>query len=306
MPRNPIVLAALANGAVKGLNPVQTRALPTPGADFDTAVVTDDQDRWWTVRAPRSAAVGAALESELVLLESLSDPEKALLPFRVPTAVGSAPLEEGGRAVVYTYLDGEPLHPVELTTGAGVAAELGRALAALHEVDKDVVDSAGFPVYTAAEYRERRMVELDQAASTGQVPTPLLTRWEKGLADVARWRFQPVVIHGDLVAEHVLTDGKRITGVIDWSDAKVADPADDLAWLAVGAEDAALDTVVEAYSMARQEQPDPDLLLRARLAGELALARWLLHGTRMDDASVVDDAVQMLAELAHDVGDEPL
>jgi aminoglycoside phosphotransferase (APT) family kinase protein len=36
-----------------------------------------------------------------------------------------------------------------------------------------------------------------------------------------------VLIHGDLGAEHVLVDGDRITGVIDWGDAAIGDPAVD-------------------------------------------------------------------------------
>lgn len=34
-------------------------------------------------------------------------------------------------------------------------------------------------------------------------------------------------VHGDLGAEHVLVDGDRITGVIDWGDAALGDPALD-------------------------------------------------------------------------------
>jgi aminoglycoside phosphotransferase (APT) family kinase protein len=34
-------------------------------------------------------------------------------------------------------------------------------------------------------------------------------------------------IHGDLGAEHVFVDGDRITGVIDWGDAAIGDPAID-------------------------------------------------------------------------------
>ncbi|MBE2320793.1 phosphotransferase [Solirubrobacter sp. CPCC 204708] len=35
-------------------------------------------------------------------------------------------------------------------------------------------------------------------------------------------------IHGDLGAEHVFADGDRITGIIDWGDAAIGDPAIDL------------------------------------------------------------------------------
>jgi aminoglycoside phosphotransferase (APT) family kinase protein len=40
-----------------------------------------------------------------------------------------------------------------------------------------------------------------------------------------------VLVHGDLGAEHLLYDGTRITGVIDWSDAAVSDPELDFARL---------------------------------------------------------------------------
>ena len=86
----------------------------------------------------------------------------------------------------------------------------------------------------------------------------------------------------------------------------MADPADDLAFVAVGADERALDAVLESYAVARFEQPDRHLADRARLAGELALARWLMHGVRTEDRTVVDDAVGMLRELDSDVGEERL
>jgi aminoglycoside phosphotransferase (APT) family kinase protein len=40
-----------------------------------------------------------------------------------------------------------------------------------------------------------------------------------------------VVAHADLGAEHLLAEGTRVTGVIDWSDCTVTDPALDFARL---------------------------------------------------------------------------
>jgi hypothetical protein len=85
--------------------------------------------------------------------------------------------------------------------------------------------------------------------------------------------------------------------MLEWSEARVADPADDFAWLANGADASALESVLEAYANARRTTPDRDLARRARLAGELSLARWLLHGTTVDDDEVVRDAVAMLTDL---------
>lgn len=302
MTRSPTVLAALASAAVRGLDPVSVRAPQTVGGDMDVAVVQDDLGRRWVVRAPRRAAAGAVMESEIRLLQNLH----RRVPFSVPRVAGSAPLPEGGRCVVYPYLPGSPLHPGEIPAGPGVAPALGQALAALHDLAPELVEDAGLPVYEAEEYRLRRLSELDRAASTGSVPTSLLARWEQALEDVGTWRFVPTPVHGDLVAEHVLVEDDRVAAVLDWGEAKVADPADDLAWLAVGAEPQVLDAVLESYVMSRRDQPDRRLPERARLAGELALTRWLLHGVKLDDAGIVEDAMQMLADLEAAVGGERL
>lgn len=40
---------------------------------------------------------------------------------------------------------------------------------------------------------------------------------------------QGSLLHGDFQAEHIFTDGERITGVIDWGGARVGDPRYDIA-----------------------------------------------------------------------------
>lgn len=303
--RSPLALAALATAAVPGLQAVGTRGTTPPGADYDAALVLDSKDRVWVVRAPTNASAGALMEAERTLLAAL-EPHAATLPFAVPKAAGSVELPGEGRAVVYEQVTGSPLDPGTLETGPGLAVELGRALARLHEVPQTAVAGLGLPTYSAEEYRARRLVELDQAASSGRVPSQMLTRWEHALEDVGRWRFQPTFVHGDLVGDHVLVEGDRIAAIVDWGDAKIADPADDLAWLAVGADEAAFESVMSAYRAERSADPDPNLPVRARLAGELAIARWLMHGVHSGQPDVVDDAVSMLADLTSDVGSDPL
>jgi macrolide phosphotransferase len=199
--------------------------------------------------------------------------------------------------MVHPLLPGRPLALERLGPGPGLAADVGRATAALHQLPVSTVEDAGLPVYEAEAYRQRRLAEVDEAARTGRVPGGLLRRWERALEDVAVWRFQPTVVHGDLSSEHVLCRGERLTAVLGWSEAKVADPADDLAWLLVAAPQEAVDPILEAYNLHRTELRDRYLADRALLAGELALARWLLHGVSADDAEIVDDATAMLVEL---------
>jgi aminoglycoside phosphotransferase (APT) family kinase protein len=296
-----LALAALASAAVPGLDPVFVADPDVAGMDFDVAVVTDDRQRRWVVRAPRRAAASAVLDVERALLPLLA----TRLPVPVPLPAGYADLPGGGRAVVYRYLEGQPLDPATLTPGPGLAAHVGQVLAALHDTPPDLVEDMGLPAYEADEYRQRRLAEVDRAAATGAVPTALLGRWERALEQVAQWRFAATLVHGDLSGEHLLVDAGRVSGVVDWDEARVADPADDLAFVTVGAPEHVVDTVLEAYAQARAEPPDRHLLTRAGLAAELALARWLLGGVDADDAGVVDQASAALRDLAARLDDGP-
>ncbi len=298
MPRSPLTLAALATVAIPGMDAYDVRRSAQAGGDYDVAVVVDSERRRWVVRAPVHPAAGACLEAETALLELLAEQVDARrVPFAAPRPAGFAQLPEGGRAVVHREVQGRPLRIDALAAGPGLSASLGRAIAALHELPVEMVENAGLPTYDAASYRARRLAEVDEAARTGKVPPALLRRWEERLEDVAVWRFQPTVVHGDLSADHVLSDGRSVTGILAWGDTQVADPADDLAWLVVAAPEDAVESIMEAYQLRRTELTDPHLVDRAMLAGELALARWLLYGVRSGRSDVVDDAVQMLEEL---------
>ncbi len=302
MDRSPAFLAALASSAVPGLDPVSVEALPsTPEQSFDVAFVRDAEHRTWVVRAPRTDVAGAEMDRTVSLLALLG----RRLPFAVPAPRGFVSLAEGGRAAVYPYLPGQNLDFAELPPGPGLAAELGRAIAALHNTDPAVFEEAGLPSYDADAYRTRRLADLDLAAETGRVPTSLLTRWETALEDVSLWRFAPTPTHGDLTGDQVLavfTDDSdastgRIRGLTGWEDAKVADPADDFAALVADAPPRALETVLEAYAHTRFERPDPNLVVRARLVAELQLLADLMAALGRRDAGAVEVLTTQLRRL---------
>ena len=312
MDRSPAYLAALASAAVSGLDPVSVEALSsTPDQSFDVAFIQDTEHRRWVVRVPRSDVAGAEMDRTVALLALLG----RRLPFAVPAPKGFVALAEGGRAAVYPYLPGHNLDFAELPAGPGLAAELGRAIAALHNTDPAIYDEAGLPSYDADAYRSRRLAELDRAAETGRVPTTLLTRWEKALEDVTLWRFAPTATHGDLTGDQVLAvftdDSDASTGTIramtGWEDAKVADPADDFAPLVADASPEAVETVLEAYAHARVERPDTNLIVRARLVAELGLLGTLMTALSRQDAGAVEVLTTQLRRLddAVHAGEEP-
>src|SRR5690625_183535 len=306
MTHSPLTLAALATAALPGLAPVDARHLEGP-AGTNAAQIMDDEGRLWWIISPRNAAAGAALDAEAALLERLApDIAAGNLPFGVLEPHGWAPLPSGGRACIYRAGQGRPLDYGQLAPREGLARNLGTVLGKIHELSPKIALDLGLPEYDCEEYRTRCLVELDEAARTSHVPANLLRRWERALEDVALWRFSTVVTHGDLAPEQVLIRDDAVATVLGWSQASVADPAQDLAWLVTALPQDITDTVIESYALTRSEEPDKHLQTRAILAGELAVARWLLYGVRNDETEIVTDAVSMLRELDAAVGEEPL
>lgn len=301
-----MALAALATAAVPDLDVVSTRAPQATTEDFQVTGVLDSGGRHWVVRCPLHASAGAALEAEVSLLQLLA-PEVSSggLPFAVPQPAGFAQLPEGGRAMVYHQLRGRPLDLSRLTSGPGLAADLGRCLAAFHELPSQLIADAGLPTYDVETYRTRCLAEVDEAARSGKVPPSVLHRWEHALEDVALWHFKPTPVHGDLTEDHVLTLDEEVSGLLSLSRVHVGDPAQDLAWLLASAPEDSLDAITEAYAMGRPETPDDHLVDRALLDSELALARWLLHGIRTGHHDIVTDATTMLDDLAEHITAAP-
>jgi aminoglycoside phosphotransferase (APT) family kinase protein len=57
------------------------------------------------------------------------------------------------------------------------------------------------------------------------------------------------LVHGDLGPQHVRVRGGQVTGVIDWGDAVIGDPALDLAWPLHGTSAEFADAVAASYGL---------------------------------------------------------
>lgn len=299
--RTPLELAAIASAAVPGLAPTGVAGTPDDAADFESALLVDDSGKQWRVRSPKHPEASMRLETELQALRAFSPAVKAELPFLIPHIAGS--VRQGELSTfVYSHLTGTA-RPLDALAAGGqsMAEELGRTLAAIHELPKDMVLRADLPSYEANEYRQRKLNELDQAATTGRVPPVLLRRWEHALEDVALWRFTPTVVHGDLHEDHLLITAGRVSAVTGWTDLSIGDPAADFAWLAAVEDPTFVDAVHASYAGERGTVNDPHLARRAALAAEFALAQWLVRGVALDDADMIAEADSMLATLRVDV-----
>ncbi|WP_109472200.1 phosphotransferase [Ornithinimicrobium cavernae] len=302
MIRSDLALAALATAAVPGMRPVSVAAVRTAEENplHQSALVEDVTGRMWVVRSPLSAAAGAELERNDDLVRQLGKH----LPFRVPAAAGYADLGPDGRAAVYPYVEGLALSLRHLPQGAGLASAVGRAVAAIHNMPRELFEEHAVPVFDAAEYRARKLTELDRAAETGHVPNGLLARWEQALDAAPMWQFTTVPTHGSLDGSSFLVafsdddaSSGRVVGLTGWERAQVADPAEDFARLVEKSHPRAVDAVLESYSMARSQRPDGYLLNRARLASEMRLLTGLVAGMGAGDQAFVRGRADQLRKL---------
>ena len=139
---------------------------------------------------------------------------KVLLATRDPAPLGAAFL-------VMERLPGVPLidaNPI------GMDRVLVEAQLRLHALDARPLVRALGDAISFDGYLTRLERRITSAALTGLAPALRWLRAHRPSAEV------PLVIcHGDLHPRNVLVEGRRLTGVLDWPNAVVADPAFDVA-----------------------------------------------------------------------------
>lgn len=304
--RSDLALAALACAAVPGMTPVSVSGIGPTGDELDDlevqrALVEDATGRSWVVHAPRNPVAGARLQRNEELVRQLS----RHVPYKVPAAAGYAAVGKDGYAVVYPYVEGSSLDFGRLPAGPGLASAVGRAIAAVHNIPRGVFEEQDVPVFDAAGYRKRLIAVVDRAAETGRVPTGLLARWEEAFDAAPLWQFATTPVHGSMRGSSVLvafTDEQdassgRVVAVLNWEDASVADPATDLAGLSAQTTPQAWEAILDSYSLARTQRPDPYLHARARLIAETRALRGLAQSVADGAEESVRKSVEALRRM---------
>jgi aminoglycoside phosphotransferase (APT) family kinase protein len=194
-------------------------------------------------REPDREARAEAVRREALLLELVAEAS----PLPVPRPVFADPALG---VLAYAELPGVPLLdlPAEVRRAAAddVAGRLGELLAALHAVPHErVAGLAGIDddppsawLAEAAEVYAR--IEAGVPATYRPLVEAFLRAGPPARGDAV------VFSHNDLGIEHVLVDAATlaVTGVIDWSDAALTDPAADLGLLLRDLGPAALETAL--------------------------------------------------------------
>lgn len=301
--KTPFKLAALAVAAIDGLDAVGVRGPYTRTSDFQFGGVIDSRGRRWIVKHPLHPMAGAMIEAEAAIAPALLEAlRQGLLPFDVVRPAGFAQVKDG-HAVVYVAPMGRERDFDELDTDA--AHELGRALAAIHLLPRETVESAGLPSYDAQTTRRRLLSDLHDADAASPLPPVLRRRWENALEATDLWDFEPRVVHGDVGPDQFMWSDCSISCVLGFGSAHVGDPALDFSTLVSGLDEELFEAVLTSYENAIGQPVGEHFFNRAVLLSELALARWMLFGSRSGQHQIVDEARTMMDELAAEVEADP-
>lgn len=239
-------------------------------------------------KEPDLARRAALVSHEARVLAAVADISP--LPVPEPTFTDA---EQG--CLAYYKLPGVPLLDLprrqRSAHGTSIAATLGELLTALHAVPLDrlagLVDADHQP---PAEWR-REAVE-SYVTVAGQVPAAHRRPVEAFLAAAPPHDgYSPTFSHNDLGIEHVLVDPVTwtVTGIVDWSDAAVVDPAYDFGLLHRDLGPAATRAAISSY---RTDVNDLAALgERAVFYARCSVFEDLAHGVETDQGKYVDKSL---------------
>lgn len=255
-------------------------------------------DGTWAFRFPRREIAVPLVERELAVLPHL----EPILPFAIPVPrfVGRPSESYPWPFLGSELLHGRELGSVEVAGEEEMAVALARFLRILH-ADKTLAavpgsgrlpeDPTGRADMSRRVPRTRQALALLEKQQLWRAPASVEALLESAQAlEPAR---SLALVHGDLHFRHVLVDGKRVTGVIDWGDVCLADPSLDLQLVWSFFSPLARVAFLEEYG-----DVPPDRELRARVFGLSVNAHLALYGHDESLAEVERAALASLDRLA--------
>ncbi|WP_300345014.1 macrolide 2'-phosphotransferase [Nesterenkonia sp.] len=231
----------------------QTVEINESGLDFTVALADDAAGDRWVLRIPRRPDVVERMHQEARILDLV----RPYLSPAVPDWIIQAEELLAYRALPgrpgMNLLGGEPQWHMD-PESPQFAEELGRLLAQLHSIDPEEARAAGVEVRTPEQVRQNWQEEIETVAAEFDVAADLLRRWRGWLDADQLWPQSTVMTHGEMYPAHVLlSESGEITGVLDWTTARVDDPGRDFAYqFSIGGQEA-FSRTVEAYEQAGGE-----------------------------------------------------
>jgi aminoglycoside 2''-phosphotransferase len=247
-------------------------------------------------RFPRRRRAAASVSFEVRAIEILSRYLSAPIPF--PVRVSRLPRPHGWPFMAYEKVPGKPLsevRPIDSTGKRRLAGFVGILLSELADLPTRPLHRIGAKPGAARtwenEYRElhERFARVVQHRARPAVRAAVSDEFDRFYSAIRSARYREVATHRDLTLDHILWDASknRPSGVIDWGDVRLGDPAFDLTALAsLGSASLA--------SWTRARRSEADSTFKDRLAFYRRV--WPLHGVLY--AAETQDLALLRASLA--------
>jgi aminoglycoside 2''-phosphotransferase len=202
-------------------------------AGWDNVVV--DVNDQWIFRFPRFKVAENSLKREIKLLVLL----KGQLPIRIPDYEYVAPTRKSGYSFGgYRKIVGNPAtqRGYRNTWTRILAKGLASFLREVHTPGIARIMSEIFPVWNQ---KKRLRKHWREARALGYKYLDTETRrlselfFQKGVETFDNASYQPLFVHGDLTDRNILVNARtgKATGILDWGDSAIMDPAIDFAGL---------------------------------------------------------------------------
>lgn len=218
------------------------------GLDYRVAFATEaGTGQEWVLRLPRRPDVAANQAREQAILDFVRP--------RLGVAVPDWKIQESD-LVAYPLLPGTPGLTMNAEnqpnwhfdpTSAKYLESLAALIASLHTMDPAAAAAAGIPSENPEAVRGYWAESLERVEGEFRIDSALLSGWRRWLDEDGLWPQRVVLTHGELYPAHLLLDETdRIVSVLDWTTAKVSDPALEFMYVQLISPDS-FDAVVRAY-----------------------------------------------------------
>ena len=262
------------------------------GWDHDVIVLNNQE----IFRFPKDNEQQESFKRELQFLKYLKD--KTTVPIPDYKYVASDQSFGG-----YPLLKGEEVFPekfalLSVEQKDNVAQQLGEFLTVIHTTPIVEIERIGYVEKTGGHFWSREDAEK-RFQRIKELVLPKLTEKERGWVEKNceeylsfSFNYQKVLLHSDITAAHLLVDVNqgKLSGVIDFGDVEIGDPALDFAGLFYYYGEDFGQKVVDYY----KGQVDPDMIKRAHYPVRLSAAGHFLE-------IIEGDHIPLNWEQAHDV-----
>src|SRR5690606_8758310 len=223
------------------------------GLDFRVVHAIDEVGTPWIVRTPRRPDVVEGAEREARVLMLVRDAlAVAVSDWRLHARDVIAYPRVGGARGWSIGEDGRVAWGREAANLPEACLEsFAETIAALQAVPLARVRDAGVRIETIDASRADVARAMSATRDALNVPEPVWARWQRWIEDDSMSPAHAALVHGDLHPGHLILDErKRITGVLDWTEARVSDPSLDLQLFAGCFGRAALEAVIPFFERA--------------------------------------------------------